>query len=401
MYQDKELTEFYNNKYVPWQKQICSLNQGILPNAELIPSEFSQLSAMGNTTPNLLSFLQEDRRITNLENRYMKPNGEMQSLNLKKKPFIVAIYGPTRSGKSVLVRNLISGQYLDPQPETVILITPTTNMLSEEEQIAWRAQTTEGNYHVQGDGFQPITTTFKPNFITLSFDEAITPENLNIENPNSVFCQAAANGPVAIILDDCMEKIINHSNFGHFFHTLPSKISSKYPKCTGYYILVVLHNLFPSSGAGNNIQDLKNQVKMHIISCNCQSHQINSFVNKQSLAVNNRIGAIIKLTIAQLADKDYCFITYSPSAPITNLLWGITDSETNGVIPMCIDIQKNFLHMFDYLLNFCKSKIKNVNKYQNKRKRQALTRDSEVLSPVAKTVHREDGHADEETVSEC
>nr|WRQ19807.1 MAG: IVa2 protein [unidentified adenovirus] len=206
--------------------------------------------------------------------------GYCTSLNFGKQPIIGVIYGPTGSGKSQLLRNLMSCRLLHPFPETIFFIVPHIEMIPPQEMIAWKSQVVEGNFRPGQEGLIiPCTRTLKPNFVCMTYEQLCAEENYDVTNPNNVFANAAGKGPIAIVIDECMEDLGKSKQIAKFFHAFPSKLFDRYPACSGYYVFVVLHNMNPRRDAGGNIATLKIQAKMHILSPKMQPAQLNRFIN--------------------------------------------------------------------------------------------------------------------------
>lgn len=211
---------------------------------------------------------------------FLNDNGTCKSINFTIQPLIAVIYGPTGCGKSQLLRNLISCQLVQPSPETVFFIAPQVDMIPPQEIMAWKTQICEGNYSIGNFGtIVPRSSTLMPQFILMPYKDLTLDHNYDVTHPDNVFAKAASKGPIAIIMDECMEELGKHKGIAKFFHAFPSKLHDKFPKCTGYSVFVVLHNMNPRKDLGGNIANLKIQAKMHIISPKMQPSQLNRFIN--------------------------------------------------------------------------------------------------------------------------
>ncbi|AMB43147.1 IVa2 [Bat mastadenovirus WIV12] len=262
------------------------------------------------------------------------------SLNYNTQPFIGVIYGPTGSGKSQLLRNLLSSKLINPPPETIFFIVPQIDMIPPHEFSAWESQICEGNYLAGPEGtIVPQTTTLMPKFIKLSYDEFIDDKNYDITNPENIFAQAAKDGPIAIIMDECMENLGSNKGIAKFFHAFPSKLHDKFPKCTGYTVLVVLHNMNPRKDNVGNIANLKIQAKMHIISPQMQPMQLNRFINTYTKSYPLPITLLLKdIFNYHSTHSRYDWIIYN-TVPEHDALQWMYLHPTEGVMPMYLNVQ--------------------------------------------------------------
>ncbi|AAD45949.1 IVa2 (37.5kd) [Ovine adenovirus 7] len=265
-------------------------------------------------------------------------DGCIPSLNCGLQPFIVTVYGPTGSGKSQFIRNIISGKLIDPIPETIFFITPEKGTVPLEEKIAWKAQCVEGNY----DAFSnPLTKTLNPKFIQLAFKDAISDTNLNIDNPDNIFCRAASEGSICIIIDECMNQLGSCHSISSFFHALPSKIFNRFAKCNGYTVVVVLHNMNPRHDRGN-IKDLKIQSKCHVISPQLDSSQINRFIKNYSFGFPSALIPVLKDIVDHArVNSKYSWLIYN-NVPITESFRWSYYSPSDQVKPIFMNLQSLF-----------------------------------------------------------
>ncbi|AMB43021.1 IVa2 [Bat mastadenovirus WIV13] len=305
-------------------------------------NSFDDLISFGGEK--LLNELLEENKIIKKEftsvQEYLHKNQTCKSLNYNMQPFIGVIYGPTGSGKSQLLRNLLSSQLIHPQPETIFFIVPQIDMIPPHEFSAWESQICEGNYLAGPDGIViPQSSTLMPKFIKMSYDEFIQDHNYDISDPNNVFAQAAKEGPIAIIMDECMENLGSTKGIAKFFHAFPSKLHDKFPKCTGYTVLVVLHNMNPRKDNCGNIATLKIQAKMHILSPKMQPMQLNRFINTYTKNLPLAITLLLKdiFNYHNLHSK-YDWIIYN-TVPEHDALQWMYLNPTEGVMPMYLNVQ--------------------------------------------------------------
>nr|WMQ77642.1 IVa2 [Zoothera dauma adenovirus] len=294
----------------------------------------------------------ECQKITN-ETNSLLVQGCIPTLNNGLQPFIITVYGPTGSGKSQFIRNIVSNKLLYPAPETVFFVTPQKGTIPTEELMAWKAQCVEGAYDGQNN---PITNKLVPEFVPLSFDEAINEDNLNLDSPQNIFMKAAKNGPICIIMDECMNKLGTCRSISSFFHALPSKIFNRFPKCSGYTVIIVLHNMCPRYDKGN-IKDLKIQSKCHIISPQLDGGQISRFINTYSFGFDRALISIIKDIIdhARLNSK-YSWLIYNNVPACESFRWSYYTPDEN-IKPLYMNIQSLYLRS-------CKA-IKRVHRQTN------------------------------------
>lgn len=285
------------------------------------------------------------------DSQYLQ-NGQLQSLNMGRQPVIGVIYGPTGSGKSHLLRALISCNMLKPIPETVIFITPEKSMIPPIEQTAWNLQLLESNYDCKDDGtFAPKTCTFRPDFIEMTYEEATTPENLNIESPNNTYVKASKKGPLAIVMDECMDRLCSGSSVSVLFHALPSKLFARSAQCTAFYIFVVLHNMAPRTAIGN-VPTLKVNAKIHIMSCHIPQFQFSRFLYSFAHNISKDIMVLLKAYFAFLQqNQKFSWIVYTPDPVSDSFRWCTLDKNYN-IIPLNVNIQENFLKAAKIIIRF-------------------------------------------------
>ena len=84
---------------------------------------FDDFYSLGGVDERFLEVQRAVERQEREDSRFLV-DGQLPSLNMGRQPVIGVIYGPTGSGKSHLLRALISCDMLQPIPETVIFVTP-------------------------------------------------------------------------------------------------------------------------------------------------------------------------------------------------------------------------------------------------------------------------------------
>ncbi|AFD21871.1 IVa2 [Simian adenovirus A1139] len=278
----------------------------------------------------------------------LRPDGSCSSLNYQLQPVIGVIYGPTGCGKSQLLRNLLSAQLVSPAPETVFFIAPQVDMIPPSEIKAWEMQICEGNYAPGPEGtIVPQSGTLRPRFVKLSYDDLTLEHNYDVSDPRNIFAQAAARGPIAIIMDECMENLGGHKGVSKFFHAFPSKLHDKFPRCTGYTVLVVLHNMNPRRDLGGNIANLKIQAKMHIISPRMHPSQLNRFVNTYTKGLPLAISLLLKDIFHHHAQKPaYDWIIYNTTPEHEAMQWCYLHPR-EGLMPMYLHIQARLYRVLE------------------------------------------------------
>lgn len=271
-YEEEEYnaSEHFYDRVCQWHKGVVDLAPQIFKEIKF-PS-YSEIYSLGAIDDRFKDIEAQVALQESNDSKYLV-DGKLPTINMGKQPVIGVVYGPTGSGKSHLIRAIISCDMLKPIPETVIFVTPEKNMVPPVEQTAWNLQLIESNYDCNDDGtIAPKTCTFKPDFIELTYEQATSAENLNIDNPNNIYVKATKKGPIAIIMDECMDKLCTGSSISVLFHALPSKLFARSAACTAFYVFVVLHNMAPRTAIGN-VPTLKVNAKMHIISCHIPQFQ--------------------------------------------------------------------------------------------------------------------------------
>ncbi|AFD22002.1 IVa2 [Simian adenovirus A1285] len=310
----------------------------------------SELLSLGGQR--LLTHLaRENRQVRRMMNEVaplLRPDGSCSSLNYHLQPVIGVIYGPTGCGKSQLLRNLLSAQLVSPAPETVFFIAPQVDMIPPSEMKAWEMQICEGNYAPGPEGtIVPQSGTLRPRFVKLSYDELTLEHNYDVSDPRNIFAQAASRGPIAIIMDECMENLGGHKGVSKFFHAFPSKLHDKFPRCTGYTVLVVLHNMNPRRDLGGNIANLKIQAKMHIISPRMHPSQLNRFVNTYTKGLPLAISLLLKDIFHHHAQKPaYDWIIYNTTPEHEAMQWCYLHPQ-EGLMPMYLHIQARLYRVLE------------------------------------------------------
>lgn len=330
-------------------------------------SSLDELKSLGGTL--LQDLVQENYKLRNKMNSvvpYIRHDGTCKSLNFDVQPLIGVIYGPTGCGKSQLLRNLISTRLIDPTPETVFFVVPQVDMIPPQEITAWQTQICEGNYAHGEDGIIiPQSGTLMPEFIKMSYEELCEPHNYDVSHPANVFAKAAAKGPIAIIMDECMEDMGNHKGIAKFFHAFPSKLHDKFPRCTGYSVLVVLHNMNPRKDMAGNISNLKIQAKMHIISPKMHPSQLSRFINIYTKSLPTAISLLLKDIFSyHNQHSKYDWIIYNTCPPHESLQWTYLH-PSEGLMPMYLDVQC-FLYNVLEKINKVIMNRQRWNRYYNK-----------------------------------
>nr|WEG79784.1 encapsidation protein IVa2 [Human adenovirus 108]WEG80080.1 encapsidation protein IVa2 [Human adenovirus 108]WEG80721.1 encapsidation protein IVa2 [Human adenovirus 108]WRT27492.1 encapsidation protein IVa2 [Human adenovirus C108] len=299
----------------------------------------------------LADLVRENMQVRDMLNEVaplLRDDGSCSSLNYQLQPVIGVIYGPTGCGKSQLLRNLLSSQLISPTPETVFFIAPQVDMIPPSELKAWEMQICEGNYAPGPDGtIIPQSGTLRPRFVKMAYDDLILEHNYDVSDPRNIFAQAAARGPIAIIMDECMENLGGHKGVSKFFHAFPSKLHDKFPKCTGYTVLVVLHNMNPRRDMAGNIANLKIQSKMHLISPRMHPSQLNRFVNTYTKGLPLAISLLLKDIFRHHAQRScYDWIIYNTTPQHEALQWCYLHPR-DGLMPMYLNIQSHLYHVLE------------------------------------------------------
>lgn len=334
----KELWE----KLIVLQQSISQMpfNEGLKPLKNF--SNVDELLSLGGETllNELVNCNKDLRDLLNSCVPYLDSSGACKSLNYSVQPVIGVIYGPTGCGKSQLLRNLISTQLLNPPPETVFFIVPQIDMIPPQEMTAWETQICEGNYLPGPQGtIIPQSGTLMPKFIKMSYQDLTQEHNYNVADPRNVFAKAAANGPIAIIMDECMEDLGNHKGVAKFFHAFPSKLHDRFPKCTGYSVIVVLHNMNPRKDLAGNISNLKIQSKFHIISPKMHPSQLNRFINSYTKGLPIAISLLLKdIFNYHRSNSNYDWIIYNTCPENACFEW-MYMHPSEGLMPMYLNVQ--------------------------------------------------------------
>lgn len=304
------------------------------------------------------------QKTVNDTHKLLNGDGSMKNLNYGIQPFIVTVYGPTGSGKSQFLRNVISSKLIEPAPETVFFVTPEKGTVTNEEKLSWEAQCVEGAFNSK---CEPLTKTFTPAFVNLSFGEATSEDNLSIDSPSNIFVAAAKKGPICIIIDECMNYLGSSRSISSFFHALPSKIFGRFPNCTGYTVMVVLHNMNPRADRGN-IKDLKIQSKCHVISPQLESQQVSRFIKSFSFGFPSPLVSVIKDIVdhSRIHSK-FSWLVYCNVPMKESLRWSYYTPDEQ-LKPLFIDLQGIMYETCQNIRKvFCKRLYSRVS-YANKRK---------------------------------
>lgn len=305
----------------------------------------------------------------NQTNQHLNSNGGCTSLNYHVQPVIGVIYGPTGSGKSQLLRNLLSSQLISPSPETIFFIAPTVDMIPHQEMLAWETQILEGNFKSGPEGtLVPQSGTTIPKFVKMSYDEFSNEQNYNISDPNNVFVQAAQKGPIAIIMDECMENLGSHKPVAKFFHAFPSKLHDRFPKCTGYTVLVALHNMNPRRDLAGNIATLKIQSKFHIISPKMHPSQLSRFINMYTKGMPAAMTLLLKDIFNYCnMNGQYDWIIYNTTPETEDMQW-LYLNPSDGIMPMYMNVQRMLYYVMEKISRVIGNRERWTRYYRSKRK---------------------------------
>ncbi|QNQ79207.1 maturation protein/encapsidation protein IVa2 [Mastadenovirus porcusquartum] len=315
-------------------------------------ASYQELLSLGGDSL-LQKLLEADQTLRDMLNStvpFLHPNGSCKSFNFDLQPVIGVIYGPTGCGKSQLLRNLLSSQLISPQPETIFLVAPNIDMIPPQEMLAWETQIYEGNFQQGPQGtYTPLSGTLQPTFVKLPYTELLQDYNYDVTHPKNVFARAAEAGPIAIILDECMEDIGASHPVSKFFHAFPSKLHDRYPKCTGYTLLVVLHNMNPRRDISGNISTLKIQSKFHIISPKMHPTQLNRFINTYTKGLPTAISLLLKdIFNFHNTHSKYDWIIYQTSPPNDCFQW-MYMSPLEGLIPMYLNVHTFLYSVLEHI----------------------------------------------------
>lgn len=333
-------------------------------------TSFDELMSLGGDAllHDLLSIQRKIDCLSNEAKQYLNNDGSCQSLNYYKQPFIAVVYGPTGCGKSQLLRNLMSAQLIVPPPETVFFITPQVDMIPPQEIAAWETQICEGNFLAGPENtVVPQSGSILPRFVQLSYAELTNEVNYDLTNPSNMFANAASKGPIAIIMDECMEDLGGHKGVAKFFHAFPSKLLDKYPKCTGYSVIVVLHNMNPRRDQGGNISNLKTQAKMHLMSPKVHPSQLSRFINIYTKGLPTAVAMLLKdIFNYHRLHTNYDWIVYN-TEPVDDCMHWMYLSPTEGLMPMYLNIQSHLYHALEKIHKVLNDRERWTRYYRSKR----------------------------------
>ena len=247
-------------------------------------------------------------------------------------------------------------------------------MIPPSEIKAWEMQICEGNYAPGPEGtIIPQSGTLLPRFVKMAYDELTLEQNYDVSHPNNIFAKAAAKGPIAIIMDECMENLGGHKGVSKFFHAFPSKLHDKFPKCTGYTVLVVLHNMNPRRDLGGNIANLKIQAKMHLISPRMHPSQLNRFVNTFTKGLPLAISLLLKDIFQFHAQKPcYDWIIYNTTPEHDALQWSYLHPR-DGLMPMYLNIQAHLYRVLENIHKVLNDRDRWSRAYRKRNKKTLLT----------------------------
>ncbi|QIZ64180.1 IVa2 [Guinea pig adenovirus] len=299
--------------------------------------------------------------------------GRAATVNHGVQPFIGVIYGPTGCGKSQLIRNLMSSHLISPSPETIFFVAPHLDMIPPQEIMAWRAQICEANFkRGPEDTIVPLSGTLLPAFQPLTYADLLQEKNYDVAHPENVFARAAARGPIAIVMDECMEELGGYRGIAKFFHAFPSKLHDRYPRCTGYAVLVVLHNMHPRKDAAGNISTLKIQAKFHFMSPQMQPNQLYRFINTYTKALPVPISVLLKDVCGHYA-RQHCYdwIVYNAQPPHADLQWCYLH-PADGLRPLCLHSYSVLYRCLEYIHGKLSARDRWNAQYRQQRARRAV-----------------------------
>ncbi|WXH85146.1 encapsidation protein IVa2 [Pigeon adenovirus 1] len=351
LYDEEEYADYedFYRRVVAWYRGAVDLAPNLFKE-KTFPS-YDEFYSLGGLDDAFKDLARDVRRQEELDAEYLR-DGRLPSLNMGRQPVIAVIYGPTGSGKSHLIRALLSCDMLQPVPETVIFVTPERSMIPPVEQTAWTAQLLQSNYRCKPDGtFAPKTGAFRPEFIELTYDEATAPHNLNIEHPDNLYVQKARRGPLAVVLDECMDRLCTGSSVSVLFHALPSKLFARSAQCTAFYMIVVLHNMAPRTAVGN-VPTLKINAKIHLVSCHIPQFQFAKFLYAFAHNISKDLVVLLRAYFAYLqTHKRYSWVAYTPDPVAESFRWCTVDKDL-AIIPLNVNIQERFLLAAQQVLRF-------------------------------------------------
>lgn len=300
-------------------------------------------------------------------------------MNGSVQPVIATVYGPTGSGKSQLLRNLISNQMISPPPETVFFVAPDVDLIPPQEMTAWSTQVCEGNYMPGPEGtIIPTSGTLMPDLRVMSYEELTQDHNSDVAHPQNVFSQAASKGPICIIMDECMEDLGRSKGIAKFFHAFPSKLHDRFPRCTGYSVFVVLHNMNPRKDLAGNIANLKIQSKLHIMSPRMQPSQLNRFINTYTKSMPPAITLLLKdIFNYHASHSKFDWMIYNTCPDNEALQWMYLHPRS-GLMPMYLNNQAFLYSLLEKISKILKTRQRWRRSYRYKKMRQEL---SQLVSP--------------------
>ncbi|UKT59815.1 IVa2 protein [Raccoon adenovirus] len=334
-------------------------------------ASFEELLSMGGEALlcDLLDIYKDVHDTLSYTQSLLDKGSNCKSLNNFVQPFIAVVYGPTGCGKSQLLRNLMSDKLLLPPPETVFFITPHVNMIPPQEITAWQTQICEGNYRSGPDNTViPQSGAILPEFVQMSYADLTNEVNYDVTHPENVFAKAAATGPIAIIMDECMEDLGGHKGVAKFFHAFPSKLLDKFPKCTGYSVIVVLHNMNPRRDMAGNISNLKTQAKMHIMSPKVHPSQLNRFINIYTKGLPTAITLLLKdIFNYHRMHTSYDWIAYSTNPEASAMQWMYLNPQ-EGLMPMYLNVQAKLYNALERIHKTLNDRQRWTRYYHSKKK---------------------------------
>lgn len=395
-YREEEYDEYapFYERVAKWYRGAADLCPEIFRDVDL--PEYDVFYSLGGLSDRFKALKEDVDAQEALDGRYLV-DGQLPTINMGKQPVIAVIYGPTGSGKSHLIRSILTCDMLDPIPETVIFVTPEKNMIPPVEQTAWNLQLVGSNYKHKEDGtIAPKTTTFKPEFVELTYDEATSPENLNIDHPANLYVRASKKGPIAVVMDECMDRLCSGSSISVLFHALPSKLFARSASCTAFYVFVVLHSMTPRTAIGN-VPTLKVNAKMHIISCNIPQYQFSGFLYNFAHNLSKDLIILLKAYFAYLQKKErFSWVMYTPDPVSDSFRWSTVDKACS-IIPLNMNIQECFYQAYKLLLRFIATHKKHLHRPLRLTRVQSLSDESNnpVTPDLPPGTSRQDAQGDD------
>lgn len=173
-------------------------------------------------------------------------------------PFAFLVYGPSGSGKTALLQHMLSCGELGAY-STVIVVHPSSCLVDPAGVLCWKTCAKDAVSSKQDCA--PVKNV--PVVKTMNFPEyeKLCTNDSSDTGVSSAFIQLSKEGPMLVVLDDCMDDISKSKN-GALFHSVLTKTMQN----SGCPIVmaVTLHNLFPSSnGAMSTLKSMAKASAFH------------------------------------------------------------------------------------------------------------------------------------------